>query len=208
LGPATSRAWDHTRLSPSSSCDFVFMAMVEKEIIPTPRSLSTTKKHGFLNMFKVVAYMVRRRNAKKAGVDVASKGAWKKLVGVMRPLHHQALPNNQTPPHPSIKRIEIPNKGLTLSSYQNAPPSPVSPHKYWNMPSPSTTDGGRSRYASALDLQELDKSDDQVEVVIDDGCYEEDFEGDAMIDARAEEFITNFYYQIKLQRIESVTSEQ
>lgn len=62
--------------------------------------------------------------------------------------------------------------------------------------------GGDSRYASALNLQELDKStnggsdddddDDEEEEIFDDT------QGDAMIDMKAEMFIAQFYAQMKI----------
>ena len=70
------------------------------------------------------------------------------------------------------------------------------------------SDGTKSRYASAVDLQALDKSEqgENIEVVIEEGCFTcyEEIEADEMIDAKAEEFIANFYAQMKIQRLESM----
>ncbi|PIA61171.1 hypothetical protein AQUCO_00300592v1 [Aquilegia coerulea] len=161
---------------------------------PASQQQLCVKKHGALHLVKVVLYMLkRRRSAKKAQIDVASKGLWKKLVGAMRPLHTQQLPRSKSPsPPPSIE-------------LGNGSPNFQDISQDWNnLASPSTSDGSKSRYASALDLQALDKSDDgeSIEVVIEEGFFEDG--GDEMIDARAEEFIANFYAQMKLQRLESM----
>ncbi|XP_020243784.1 uncharacterized protein LOC109822036 [Asparagus officinalis] len=63
-------------------------------------------------------------------------------------------------------------------------------------PSPCSSDA-MSRYASAEDLQSLDKSDDNGEEDIGNG------EANA-IDMKAEEFIAMFYKQMRLQRLDSL----
>ncbi|KAF5178888.1 hypothetical protein FRX31_031523 [Thalictrum thalictroides] len=164
---------------------------------PASNQHLSVKKHRALHLVKVVLYMLnRRRSAKNTEVDVASKGLWKKLVGAMRPLHHQQLPHSTSSSISPPPSIEVGNIGSP--DFQDIPQD-------WNLASPSTSDGTKSHYASALDLQALDKSDDgenNIEVVIEEGFFED--EGDEMIDARAEEFIANFYAQMKLQRLKSM----
>jgi hypothetical protein len=149
------------------------------------------KKRGAINLIRVALFMLRRRsggNAKPLEVEVASKGMWKKLVGSMRPLH---LQHNQSPP-PSI--MAVPEK--TVEHFEDVFPQPVSTRGQY---SPSSSFGdSNSRYASAVNLQELDESseDDDDDDVADDG-------GDMMIDAKAEEFIAQFYEQMRLQRVDS-----
>lgn len=74
-------------------------------------------------------------------------------------------------------------------------------------PSPPST-----RYASAVGLNELVQSSDddcekqEVKVIVedeDDDDDEEYFDGDEQIDDKAEEFIAQFYQQMKLQRLDS-----
>nr|KYP47555.1 hypothetical protein KK1_030750 [Cajanus cajan] len=55
-----------------------------------------------------------------------------------------------------------------------------------------------SRYASAEGLNELVKSEEEKE------SREEDGDGDEMIDSKAEEFIAQFYQQMRLQRFDSM----
>ena len=62
--------------------------------------------------------------------------------------------------------------------------------------SSSSSEDGMSCYASAVNLQELNKDNDE------DDEYEDG--GDEMIDAKAEEFIAQFYQQMKLQQMDLV----
>ncbi|KAL5700900.1 hypothetical protein ACHQM5_026299 [Ranunculus cassubicifolius] len=178
---------------------------MEKHTIPThnkPSRHLSNKKNGFLHVLRIVMYMLRRRSDKKnqaAADDVASKGLWKRLVSSMRPLHHHhQLPyhHHHSPAnHQTV--LEVPSSP-NACSYHDVPPSPAS----------SSSDGTKSRYASAVDLQALDKPDqgENIEVVIEEGCfnYYEEIEADEMIDEKAEEFIANFYAQMKIQRLESM----
>ncbi|OIV98211.1 hypothetical protein TanjilG_18750 [Lupinus angustifolius] len=65
-----------------------------------------------------------------------------------------------------------------------------------------------SRYASAIGLNELVESDEDNEnpevIMEDDEECEENGYGDEMIDAKADEFIAEFYKQMRLQRFDIV----
>ncbi|KAF9607235.1 hypothetical protein IFM89_033442 [Coptis chinensis] len=164
----------------------------------------STKKHGFLNLVRIAVYMIKRRSAKTGQVEVASKGLWKRLVGAMRPLHHQHLQHQQSP----RLTINVGGESPYAYTFHDVPPTPMSPPHGGDSPfSSSTSDGTKSRYASALNLQELakesDETDENIEVVIEEGYFEDG--GDELIDARAEEFIANFYEEMRLQRLESIT---
>ncbi|XP_027063718.1 uncharacterized protein [Coffea arabica] len=131
---------------------------------------------------------------------IHSKTKWEKMVGSMRPLH---LQDNRSlspasPPRPGVESLESEdliynNSSAMMSIHQYQPSSP----------SPSTVSSGgtMSQYASASNLQELEQDyyqgndDDDPDEVFDALC------GDEMIDAKAEEFIAQFYQQMKLQQI-------
>ena len=60
----------------------------------------------------------------------------------------------------------------------------------------ASEDGMTSRYASAVNLQELDRTDEDNDAAI----------VNANIDAKAEEFIAQFYQQMRLQRLDRLDS--
>lgn len=133
-----------------------------------------------MQLLKVALFMIRRRSGKSKSADVASKGLWKSLVGSMRPLH---LQTNASPP-PSIEGAS--------ERYDDVMLPPASPGS--SVSSFSTDqDGMSSRYASAVNLQELDQEYEEVLIVDDE-----------LIDAKAEEFIAQFYEQMRLQRVDSM----
>lgn len=147
--------------------------------------VTVKKRRGGVRLLKVALFMIRSRSEKSKSVDVVSRGLWKRLVGSMRPLH---LQSNTLPP-PAI-RNELKMTPPTSERYEDVqfgPHSPVGP-----MSSASSEDS-MSRYASAVNLQELDPTNG-----------EDENSGDDMIDAKAEEFIAHFYEQMKLQRLDSV----
>ncbi|RZC48633.1 hypothetical protein C5167_017056 [Papaver somniferum] len=166
------------------------------------------KKRSRFQMLKVALFMLRGQSNKKSKpvhVDVASKGIWKKLVCAMRPLHHQGLSNQNSPP-PLITGSNDEATILPNVENDNLPPhdgvfSPpmLSPRVYHpDTPSSSSSVAdSMSRYASAQDLQELDKNGESNN---DDDEYF--FGGDEYIDAKAEEFIAQFYEQMRLQQVD------
>ncbi|XP_010259379.1 PREDICTED: uncharacterized protein LOC104598838 [Nelumbo nucifera] len=153
------------------------------------------KKNGPLNLIKIALFMLRHRSAGKSNsvhVGVATKSLWKRLLGAMRllQLHHQS----PLPP------ITIENNPTTVEAFQDVHPQPSSlplPPKSTTLTPSSSTDS-MSRYASAQNLQELDRSEQD-----EDG---DDDNGDEMIDAKAEEFIARFYEQMRLQHLNSINS--
>lgn len=166
------------------------------------------KKRSRFQMLKVALFMLRGQSNKKSKpvhVDVASKGLWKKLVGAMRPLHHPGLSNQNSPP-PLITGSNDDATILPNVENDNSPPhdgvfSPpmLSPQVYHSdtPSSSSSVADSMSRYASAQDLQELDKNGESNN---DDDEYV--FGGDEYIDAKAEEFIAQFYEQMRLQQVD------
>ena len=149
--------------------------------------------------------MIRRRSGKSKSVDVASRGIWNRLVGSMRPLHLQRNSSPSTPHHAIGNKIE-PNDDVISTQ---APMSPAASSSY------SSAEDGMSRYASVGNLQELDTEsryasavnlrelDPSDESESEQTVYDENG-GDEMIDAKAEEFISQFYAQIRLQRLNSM----
>ncbi|KAK7392265.1 hypothetical protein VNO78_20697 [Psophocarpus tetragonolobus] len=156
---------------------------------------SQKKGKGSKNIFKVALFMMRGRSRKSKMLPVdeeESKSIWKTLVGSMRPLH---LQSTQSPPrhHNNNNNISLQPKIMITSASENSDDAFESASDFTHSPSPSF-----SRYASAVGLNEM--------VQEDDNDKEEDFakEGDEMIDAKAEEFIAQFYHQMRLQRFDAV----
>ncbi|XP_023004875.1 uncharacterized protein LOC111498054 [Cucurbita maxima] len=152
------------------------------------------KSGGVMKIFKVALLMLRRRsNKSKATVDTGSdKSVWRQLVGSMRPLHVQG---NESPPTISLPPLK-PKKNLeelpTTCSL-----SPSSPSSLLSFTRTSRSSSfGTSKYASAINLQELEGRNDDDN---DKNVIEDDNGGDEMIDAKAEEFITQFYEQMRRQ---------
>ncbi|XP_019188285.1 PREDICTED: uncharacterized protein LOC109182590 [Ipomoea nil] len=114
------------------------------------------------------------RKAKKQG-----ENSWKNIVGCMRPLTLQGKSPaiSPSPTAPDLQAL-VPQGGL-----ESPAPSYVS------------SGGTMSRYASASDLQELDACDNEDDP---DEVFDA-ITGDEMIDTKAEEFINQFYQQMKLQ---------
>ncbi|KAI3980684.1 hypothetical protein MKX01_025249 [Papaver californicum] len=168
------------------------------------------KKRSRFQMLKVALFMIRGQSNKKSKpvhVDVASKGIWKKLVGAMRPLHHQGLFNQNSPPPlitgSSDDATILPD---VVVIDDNSPPHdgvfspPILSPQVYHPDTPSSSSSvadSMSRYASAQDLQELDKNGES-----NNGDDEYFFGGDEYIDAKAEEFIAQFYEQMRLQQVD------
>lgn len=177
---------------------------------PKPNQLlSRKKKHGPMHAIRVALFMMRGRSKKSKvlPVDDESKSVWRKIVGSMRPLH---LQSNQSPRHPQtngqpLKRTLLPSPSFGDVGDEAVTPAsdfPVEEAPY--SPSPPS-----SRYASAIGLNELVQSDDDNEkpemIVEEEECKESGVgDGDELIDAKADEFIAQFYKEMRLQRLDLV----
>ena len=156
-------------------------------VVAPPPSRTPKKRGGSMSFLRAAMFIVRRSPNKKktpAAVEVAANAM--KLVGSMRPLH---LQENDSPPPPPTLRVS-----LSVDNFLDVYPPPMSPSAAST--SGSSTDGMNSRFASAQNLQDLDRPDNG-DVWGDDG-------GDEMIDIKAKEFIAQFYEQIRLERLDSV----
>ncbi|KAK7396941.1 hypothetical protein VNO78_18104 [Psophocarpus tetragonolobus] len=159
------------------------------------------KKKGGILFLRVAVFMMRGRSKKPSVLQVdddddKSKSIWRKIVGSMRPLH---LQSTQSP-----RSFSQPNTTFTSPSPTNDYVVEEEPYS----PSPPS-----SCYASAVGLNELvqnDEDNDKQETIMEgcecDGHVNVDAEpdGDEMIDAKAEDFIAQFYQEIRLQRLNSV----
>lgn len=157
--------------------------------------------------------MMRSQKSRVVPVDEESKSVWRKLVGSMRPLHLQS--NNSPPAQPKNnsnrklkKMVTMPcksaaNYSLSEDGFEYAASD------FTNSPSPL-----HRRYASAIGLSEMVPEDEENEkeeynVIAENENEEEesdegDGNGDDMIDAKAEDFIAQFYQQMRLQRLDVV----
>ncbi|KAE9589482.1 hypothetical protein Lal_00000612 [Lupinus albus] len=166
------------------------------------------KKHGTKNIFKVALFMMRggHKKSKLLLKDDGSGSIWRKLVGSMRPLH---LQNNQspiqTPKAKTILTLPYENNTNNIDIHQGEVDGFDSASEFANSPSPAS-----SRYASAVGLNEMvqDEENHKEEVKEEEeeeNVMEEDYgNGDEMIDAKAEEFIAQFYRDMKLQSLDIV----
>lgn len=147
------------------------------------KKLKKKKSSGPFGIFRAALYMLRKKPDEKEAKKAANKQKgkdWKMIVEAMRPLH---LP--ETPQSP----MQSPPMFPPMSPWADELISPASP-------AASSSCGTLSQYASAQNLQDLYNSDDE------EGDPDEVFDaltGDEMIDAKAEEFIAQFYKQIQLQ---------
>ncbi|XP_062108230.1 uncharacterized protein LOC133819065 [Humulus lupulus] len=192
----------------------------------SPPSSAVKKRRGAVQLIKVALYMIRRRSGKNKTVDVTSSGGsiWNCLVGSMRPLHLQShgSPCHRHSIHDEndvVKSSSSPSPSPSPSLIQTAA-SPMSPGASSSYSSSSSDDemsryasaanlqelDTESRYASATNLRELDNDDsecDDRKTNNNNNLYDENG-GDEMIDVKAEEFIAQFYKQIRLQRLNSM----
>ncbi|CAB4291912.1 unnamed protein product [Prunus armeniaca] len=170
------------------------------DVGPTSAAAPAPKKKrsgGAMHILQLAVFMLRRRHRSdrkskptsfegQAQAVTSTKGTWKRLVGSIRPLHLQTT-SNSTPP--SSVHTPAPSE-----RYEDVLPPPMSPARTDDL---SSEDGMTSRYASAVNLQELDRTDednDNASIV------------NANIDAKAEEFIAQFYQQMRLQRLDRLDS--
>ncbi|OIV90992.1 hypothetical protein TanjilG_16952 [Lupinus angustifolius] len=164
-----------------------------------PSLVNQKKKHGNKNIFKVALFMMRghHRKSKLLPVDDSSRSIWTKLVGSMRPLH---LQNNNSPiQSPNAKSntiVTLPYENQNTTDHHNEVDGFDSASDFANSPSPAS-----SRYASAVGLNEM-VQDDENHKEEENVMVEEDSTGDEMIDAKAEEFIAQFYLEMKLQNLD------
>lgn len=170
------------------------------DVSPTSPAAPAPKKKrsgGAMHILQLAFFMLRRRHRSdgkskptsfegQAQAVASTKGTWKRLVGSIRPLHLQTT-SNPTPPS-SVHR------SAPSERYEDVLPPPMSPARTDDL---SSEDGMTSRYTSAVNLQELDRTDednDNAAIV------------NANIDAKAEEFIAQFYQQMRLQRLDRLDS--
>jgi hypothetical protein len=187
--------------------------------------LTRKKKSGPINVVRVALLMMRGSSPKKSSVtpkksnvtDNESKNVWSKFVGSIRPLHLQGSRSPQSFSGRKFDQlITLPSPSSSEStgsaSVFTAEEEPFSPLQK----SPSNSryasavglnelvqSDANSPYASAIGLNELASSDEESE--IQEEIEEEIREnGDETIDAKADEFIAQFYQQMKLQRLNNV----
>lgn len=188
------------------------------------QTVNVHKKNKRFSLFKAAMVMIQNpRNEKTKPVKVAhnySDDKWKKLVGSMRPLH---LQDSQSPPpqNPAVAQaIKIPT-GKRSEIDELFPISPSSTSSWGTMSQFASTNnlqevagtgtmsqsssasnlqelaGGAStmsQYGSATNLRDLDVEEEDESDKVLENC-----EADVMIDAKAEEFIAQFYEQMRRQ---------
>lgn len=154
------------------------------------------KKRGPMYFIKVALFMIKNNSDQpKRFSETKSNGILSKLVGSVRPLHLHLEDSSEVEATMTVKAGKSPALSLPNS------PSPArSEFSEASLLSPSSSS---SRYASALGLNEMvvqgEEEDTEAEV-----SASEDWDGDDKIDAKAEEFIANFYNEMKLQRRHSI----
>lgn len=162
-----------------------------------------------MHLLKVVLYMLRPKSSKSKSFQntAVSSFSWKGLVGSMRPMH---LQSNQSPP-PSMEAkpaIMLEPQSMPVGEQnEEAVNPPLSTQAFVSIQSPASSisacsseiDSDLSQYESPLN-QEIHIIKPCGEITEDECCYDEDA-GDEMIDAKAEEFIAQFYEQIRLQNL-------
>ncbi|KAL1060423.1 hypothetical protein V6Z11_1Z099000 [Gossypium hirsutum] len=112
------------------------------------------------------------KQSKLVQANMVPKVSWKRLLGSMRPMHIQS---NQSPPPTIEANLE--------EDIEAAPWSPMA----------SSDSSFMSQYESPLnqEIHVMEPSEEE--------SWFDDDGGDEMIDAKAEEFIAQFYQQIRLQ---------
>jgi len=163
-------------------------------LLTDPQASAGRKKPGGMNIFRAAMLRRRRCAKKKAGVsidsDPSSRGMLTKVVGSMRPLH---LHGHRSPQHPRASGSVTPPS--TNEGYEDELLSPVSaPRKMTRSSSRSSaSEEGGSWFASAVNLADLDCGSEDSDH--DHGIEE----GDETIDVKAEQFIAQFYEQMRTQ---------
>ena len=181
--------------------------------VPAPASNNNKKKRsgGAMQILRVAAFMLRRHRSSdkfksksipvslEAEAVASSKSTWKRLLGSIRPLHLQSGSSNPLTPSASYGRSK-PERTASFERYEEVLPPPMS--LAWTDDF-SSEDGMTSRYASAVNLQELDRTEDD-DNAADTNAIAAGPGPATTIDAKAEEFIAQFYQQMKLQRLDSI----
>lgn len=140
---------------------------------------------GAAHLLKAASFILRRsKKPKPSQVDVASN-----------PLH---VDSNNSSPRPSIEAVRSPSLSPPMVEHDFEEVC-LSPMSQAGESSSSCSEASTSRFASAVNLQELERK----ELVDGDAAYEECGGDEMNIDAKAEQFIAQFYEQIRLQRVES-----
>ncbi|CAJ2629066.1 unnamed protein product [Trifolium pratense] len=165
---------------------------------PQPKKTSKRSK----NIFKVVLLMMRGHSRKSTKavfpVEDESKSTWRKIVGSMRPMH---LQSNQSPPRiingeNNLKKVAIEkNNNIDIQGkdgFDYEPESLLSP----SPDSSRYVSATNSLYASAVGLNEMVEEEKEEEI------------GDDMIDAKAEEFIAQFYQEMRLQLMDDIVDHR
>ncbi|XP_004495922.1 uncharacterized protein [Cicer arietinum] len=177
---------------------------------PNPQPKSILKKgKGSKNIFKVALFMMRGRSRKSKPilpVDDESKSIWRKLVGSMRPMHLQSS-DSASPPQilndHKLKNVVTENaNNISVDQYYEDGFDSAS--EFPNSPGSSRfASAAGSRYASAVGLNEMVEEDEEIKEE-EINVNEDHGDGDHMIDAKAEEFIAQFYQEMRLQRMDIV----
>ncbi|XP_047974570.1 uncharacterized protein LOC125216836 [Salvia hispanica] len=152
---------------------------VADEILPPPplkaeKMQRKKKKSGPFGIFRAALHILRKRTDEKEAATMKKEkssggGDWKNIVQSMRPLHVPASPS----------------RGGFDGSASPAPSCSGS------------SCGTMSQYASATNLRDLCNEDEEEQRDPDEVF--DAIEGDELIDAKAEEFISRFYKSIHHQ---------
>ncbi|KAL2323689.1 hypothetical protein Fmac_028068 [Flemingia macrophylla] len=185
-------------MEPKGDSMIVSMDQQPIQIIPhDPNTNQTTrsslkKSRRSKNIFKVALFMMRARSRKTKALvkDDESKSIWRKVLGSMRPLHLQSNQSHDDNNNNNDNNVILQpsKKMITLKlSGNNGDEGFESASEFAKSPSPCS-----SRYASAVGLNEMVQGEEEnVEVVKENGDD---------IDAKAEEFIAQFYQEMRLQQ--------
>ncbi|KAF8036799.1 hypothetical protein BT93_C2498 [Corymbia citriodora subsp. variegata] len=155
------------------------------------------KKPGGMNIFRA-AFLRRRRYAEKkaadgepANGDPSPKGMLlTKVVGSMRPLH---LQSHRSPQHPRVLGSLAPPLGSEQHEDELLSPMSMPSRMTRSTSRSSASEEGGSRFASAANLVDLDSGSE------DDDQFPHIEGGDETIDVKAEQFIAQFYEQMRAQ---------
>ncbi|KAL1293683.1 hypothetical protein HN51_054309 [Arachis hypogaea] len=158
------------------------------------------KKQRSRNIFKVALSKMRGRSEKPKAIQVDDDGSrsdtWRKVVGSMRTLQMQDDAADHYSSAASSPSNPTMVKSPSIDRFESFPNSPLS-----NFAS-------SSRYSSAVGLDKLVENDESLteyeqhekEDITKKHDDDDHSDGDDMIDAKAEEFIAEFYLQMKLQK--------
>ncbi|KAL9227615.1 hypothetical protein vseg_003284 [Gypsophila vaccaria] len=186
----------------------------------TPASSNKSKKAGGpMSIIKVALHRLRNKKGQlkksnnMSALSATTNTTLTHIMGSVRPLYLQSsVGDGDSPPPPTLHYSAVdervvattmsPEQQQETSSFHTASISRCSSSR-----SSSLGGGMSSKYASVQSLYDLDNHDDyntiEEEIGIEDNvhgdAYYESLEADALIDAKAELFIANFYQQMRLQ---------